>query len=193
MIWLAAGAGGGLVVGALAAWLLGRRKPNADTQDWKTRIAARDQDLHAAEEARAEAVAELEAAKTEIRRLKVQVIEADTRSADLESRSALDEAVPIPPDTLSTVTDVETAPVPVSELSGLHQQIDALERELAEAEEELVSLRAGTEEGAGADSPGRSRIEELESELATLDSLRCPDPAAHRPQDTAEPGSQADR
>jgi len=34
--------------------------------------------------------------------------------------------------------------------------------------------------------------EELEAELATLDSLRCPDPAAHRSQDTPNPDESPD-
>ncbi len=184
MIWLAAGAGGGLLVGAFAGWLIGRRKPNGDTRDWKTRIAARDRDLHAAEEARSEAAAELERVRTELRESKVQLVEAETKTAELETGRVDDgDLFPIPPDTPPADPADTTPAPPLADVTDLLAQVDTLERELAKAEDELMALRAGSDDGAGgADGKGdaRTRIDELESGLATLESLRCPDPTVHQ-------------
>lgn len=56
----------------------------------------------------------------------------------------------------------------------------ALDEELRRAEEELDRLRAlEIDRNPAAGSMAR-RLEELEVELATLESMRCPEPAAHR-------------
>lgn len=56
----------------------------------------------------------------------------------------------------------------------------ALDEELRDADEELDRLRAlEIDKNPAAGSMAR-RLEELEVELATLESMKCPEPAAHR-------------
>lgn len=79
-------------------------------------------------------------------------------------------------------------------LQGTHQgsdpesraRIDALTEELADAEDELTRLRSLGVHEAAAEGTLARRLETLEAELATLESLRCPDPAAHRRRHAAE-------
>jgi hypothetical protein len=59
-------------------------------------------------------------------------------------------------------------------------RIEALTEELAEAEDELTRLRVLGVDRTPAGGNLARRLETLESELATLESLRCPDPSAHR-------------
>ena len=57
----------------------------------------------------------------------------------------------------------------------------ALDEELLEAEHELDRLRAlEIDKNPASSSIMARRLEELEVELATLESLRCPEPSAHR-------------
>ena len=58
----------------------------------------------------------------------------------------------------------------------------ALSEELADAEDELNRLRALGVDRVPARGDLAHRMETLEAELATLESLRCPDPSAHRRQ-----------
>ncbi|MEX0826455.1 MAG: hypothetical protein WD184_06890 [Acidimicrobiia bacterium] len=59
-------------------------------------------------------------------------------------------------------------------------RIEALTEELAEAEDELTRLQVLGVDRTPAGGNLARRLETLESELATLESLRCPDPSAHR-------------
>jgi chromosome segregation ATPase len=56
----------------------------------------------------------------------------------------------------------------------------ALEEELERADEELDRLRALAVDRDPASGSVARRLEELEVELATLESMKCPEPAAHR-------------
>jgi chromosome segregation ATPase len=136
--------GVGLGVGWLAG---GRRARGNDLQNWKTRLAARDEDLRRSENALGEATIEVETLRNRLREAEMAPAQHDRR--------------PEPPD------------------ADLPAQLEALERELAEAEDEIVRLRSEAEQPSG-DAGLRRRLEELEAELATLESLRCPDPTAHR-------------
>jgi hypothetical protein len=72
-------------------------------------------------------------------------------------------------------------------------RIEALTEELAEAEDELTRLRVLGIDRTPAGGNLSRRLETLEAELATLESLRCPEPAAHRRNaaDAAEPPTAA--
>jgi hypothetical protein len=76
-------------------------------------------------------------------------------------------------------------------------RIDGLTEELAEAHDELTRLRVlGVDRTPAGGNNLARRLETLESELATLESLRCPDPSAHRRSegasiDPANPASNA--
>ncbi len=60
-------------------------------------------------------------------------------------------------------------------------QIAALTEELHLADDELTRLRSlGVDRSPAASSGLAQRLEALEVELATLASMRCPDPSAHR-------------
>jgi predicted flap endonuclease-1-like 5' DNA nuclease len=60
-------------------------------------------------------------------------------------------------------------------------QIAALTEELRLADDELTRLRSlGLDRSPAAPSGIAQRLEALEVELATLASMRCPDPSAHR-------------
>lgn len=61
----------------------------------------------------------------------------------------------------------------------------ALDEELRKADEELDRLRALEIDKNPASGTIARRLEELEVELATLESMKCPEPAAHR-RDRAE-------
>ena len=56
----------------------------------------------------------------------------------------------------------------------------ALQEELERADEELDRLRALEIDKNPASGSISRRLEELEVELATLESMKCPEPAAHR-------------
>ena len=64
----------------------------------------------------------------------------------------------------------------------------ALDEELRNADEELDRLRALEIDKNPASGSISRRLEELEVELATLESMKCPEPAAHRRQ-RVRPGS----
>lgn len=79
--------------------------------------------------------------------------------------------------------------MPASDPESL-ARIEALTEELAEAEDELTRLQVlGVDRTPAGGSLAR-RLETLEAELANLQSLRCPEPAAHR---RAERGVDLDR
>ena len=59
-------------------------------------------------------------------------------------------------------------------------QLIAFDEELRRAEEELDRLRALEIDKNPATGSIARRLEELEVELATLESMKCPEPAAHR-------------
>jgi chromosome segregation ATPase len=146
----------GLLLGALMGWRLGLRHATGNShRDWRTRVAARDSDLRTAQGALAEAAAEVEALRAESREIGRQLERAEAAVAELQAGSSAANG------------------------TGASAEIEALERELAEVEEELARARRAAAEPRG-DPELRGRIEELESELATLESLRCRDPEAHR-------------
>jgi predicted nuclease with TOPRIM domain len=156
------GVAAGLLTGVLLGWLVARRQVIASNDaDWKTRLAARDADSRVLAEELSTAVTERDALRTELRKARVELAETQTRAAGNPARYGTFAG----PD--------------------LEAQVEALERELAEMEDELTHLRAGERPPAG-DSVLRNRIEELEAELATLETLRCPDPGAHRPDGCPE-------
>lgn len=71
----------------------------------------------------------------------------------------------------------------VSALDGDTNAADrliALEEELSNADQELDRLRALEIDKNPASGSMSRRLEELEVELATLESMKCPEPAAHR-------------
>lgn len=63
----------------------------------------------------------------------------------------------------------------------------ALDEELRNADEELDRLRALEIDKNPASGSISRRLEELEVELATLESMKCPEPAAHR-RERVHPG-----
>ena len=71
--------------------------------------------------------------------------------------------------------------------AGIRARVAALAEELTEAEDELTRLRALGVDRAPVDGSVARRLETLEAELATLESLRCPDPSAHRRRGATEP------
>jgi len=80
---------------------------------------------------------------------------------------------------LQEVLGHATAPTLDAETAA---QVSSLTEELQEAEDELMRLRSlGVDRTPAGGSIAR-RLETLEAELATLESMRCPDPAAHRHQ-----------
>ncbi len=149
---------GGLAAGAGLAWGLGARRRGRGDRDWHTRLAARDEELRETRESLSGATAELDDLRAELRRLRVLLARAETAR----------EAAPAPSDT--------AAP----------DLLEAREREPDVVQEESAPLPSGDRAPSNGPS-ARDRIEELEAELATLESLRCPDPAAHR----SDPDTQA--
>lgn len=86
----------------------------------------------------------------------------------------------------------------VSAVGGLDGDISAADRlialdeELRDADEELDRLRALEIDKNPASGSISRRLEELEVELATLESMRCPEPAAHRRDRVASGGDRSD-
>lgn len=206
MIWIAGGAAAiaGLIIGWAARGA--RNNSGETTTDWKTRLAARDHDLLEARDQLAAAAAESQAATAraheatstlaelraeveslrqhseerdfEIERLEDLVIQLKATGGEGEAlkdlvaaraeiarlRTELDEA-------RSAVTGDNVAAVQ-DDLTRAHQTIAQLEEQLVQAE----TL------GDGGDIPEdvASRLEELEVELASLQSQRCPEPDLHR-------------
>ena len=137
-------AGLALVLGFGTGWLLrSRGGDRQDAADWKTRLAARDRDLHEAREEAAELTMALQAA-------------------------APDAMVP------------NGDPVLDGDAASERAHEDDLAERLRAAEAELADARNLEPDDAGTGAPDLlRRIEELEAELTTIASHRCPDPSAH--------------
>lgn len=139
-----------MAAGAAIGWLLGRRRRSSGSADWQRRLAARDRDLARVGDEMADQTLALQ--------------EAEARIADLMHR-----------------LDAETDPDPgfrAEEARRQRARADALAERLRAAEGEIARLRSGDEGGDGSAHLAH-RVEELEAELTTLSSHRCPDPAAH--------------
>jgi len=153
LIWLASSAA--LLAGLGAGWALGiGRCHRDDAGDWKTRMAARDNDLQKAQEGLADITISLQKA---------------------EAQLAAHPGIPVDGNLDNTDPGAAEA-----EAARERARADALAERLSAAEADLADF-LGPESNAGpaADSGLSDRIEELETELAELASHRCPDPTAH--------------
>jgi chromosome segregation ATPase len=161
----------GAALGILLGWLLrGDRTKGDNAKDWKTRLAARDEDLHAAQQELADTVIRLQELQAAVHR------NGNGEDEDLtEARRTM----------LELGRELESARRALARLGDPASELDAARSEIASLEERILLL----EEERATGPPG-ARIEELEAELATLASMRCPHPGAHRQTATAEPASQ---
>lgn len=167
LIWLASSAA--LLVGLGAGRALGiGRCHRDDAGDWKTRMAARDNDLQKAQEDLAD--------------ITISLQEAEARLAGQTG---------MPGDLDLSNPDPGAAE---AEVARERARADALAERLSAAEADLASLgRPDSDTGAAAGSELADRIEELEVELASLSSHKCPDPAAHRDGANDASGRMADQ
>lgn len=150
MTWALTAAG--VLLGILLGWLLRGDQTEGD-RDWKTRLAARDEDLRVTQEELADTV------------VRLQELEAGGRR----------------PGESDELTEVRRAMVELGRQAedaqrALHGNGDELAAALAHTTD-LRRRLAVLEKEAGTSS--NARLESLEFELATLESLRCPDPGAH--------------
>ncbi len=153
LIWLAASAA--LLVGLGAGWALGiSRCRRTDEGDWKTRIAARDNDLQKAQEDLADVTFSLQEAEARLTTHPGVATDGGLTNADPGAAKA--------------------------EAARERARADALAQRLRTAEADLADFGdPQTNAGPGADPELVRRIEELEVELTALASHRCPDPTAH--------------
>ncbi|HSG79485.1 MAG TPA: hypothetical protein VLD62_07900 [Acidimicrobiia bacterium] len=196
---------GGLATG----WTLrGARNNSGETQiDWKTRLAARDDDLQDARKQLAAAAAEAQDAvarahvatsetaelRAEVESLREHAAERDQEIERLEDLVIELKSGSAGPDTEFLATrdrlreveaELAASTVRIPD-DASHAELDAARARIAELEHRL---EAGMEV-----IPGRfdARVEELEAELASLESRACPDPEAHHHSfhlDTIVPG-----
>jgi len=167
LIWLASSVA--LLAGLGAGWALGTgRCPRDDAGDWKTRMAARDNDLQKAQEDLADITISLQEA---------------------EARLAAQTGMPADLDLSNPDPGAFEA-----EVARERARADALAERLSAAEADLAnSGRPDSNAGTAADSELADRIEELEVDVASLASHQCPDPTAHSDDATHGSGRMASR
>jgi predicted flap endonuclease-1-like 5' DNA nuclease len=140
----------GVILGLLLGWLLrAARTTEGDTPgDWKTRLAARDEDLQAAQQELADTVLQLQELQTTV-----------YRNGNGEPTKELTEARRV---LLELGREMEAAELKVAGEDGSDGGLEAARSQIARLEEQVL------------------RLEAEQPELANLESVRCPDPSAHR-------------
>jgi predicted flap endonuclease-1-like 5' DNA nuclease len=203
MLWIAAGIGA--IAGLAVGWVVrGARNNSGETRiDWKTRLAARDDDLLEARKQLAVAAAEAQGAvarahaagteavelRAELGILRENAYERDREIERLEELVIELKAGSGEPDSELVATRIRLTEVETELASmGGKGALDGTDpiAELAEAREHIAELEELLEQ-ASAETPSAQtdgRLEVLEAELATLQSQQCADPNAHRAEAT---------